>query len=375
MKKLFNLFLLLLICTAVSQAQNYEEEIGFTFVKAKYLLDTERYDDAVRELNRVINENPALEDALALRAEAKYRLSAFIGTKKDILKSIELKGITPDAVALLAKAEYQLTEFDAALNSLSTAIDLVQNDAELYEFRATIYMDRDQRLKACRDWESAADLGSVRAQLTAKRNCGYTPNQNKDIAEVDINTSDNTNNQPESSSTENKKENESEVVAPEKMPDDYYGANGNPEEANNDGRVVQTANEGEVAEDNAMGTDTSNMTPPEPKVDPRLLDESVNNVEIDEDLHLEISGQGLGSRDILKQPNILILSDEDGTVVIDICVSRGGRVISAAFDNKESTLKRKSLVSLALRKAKEFWFERSDLKEQCGEIVFSIKGS
>ena len=48
-------------------SQSYEEELGFTFVKAKYLLDTDRYDDAVREFNRVINEDPSLENGLALR--------------------------------------------------------------------------------------------------------------------------------------------------------------------------------------------------------------------------------------------------------------------------------------------------------------------
>ena len=94
-------------------------------------------------------------------------------------------------------------------------------------------MDRDQRLKACRDWEAAADLGSVRAQLTAKKNCGYTPNSNKDVAEADNNPPTNNNKEPQNSSAENQQEKEAEETASERMPDDYYESNGNQEQDNN----------------------------------------------------------------------------------------------------------------------------------------------
>ena len=104
-------------------------------------------------------------------------------------------------------------------------------------------------------------------------------------------------------------------------------------------------------------------------------DNTLNEIEIDEDLTLIIRGQGLGKRKVLDQPNILILSDEDGTVSIDICVNKRGKVESAEFNSKLSTIAKKSLVSLAIRKSKDFWFEKNDYKEQCGVIMFKIKGS
>ena len=87
-------------------------------------------------------------------------------------------------------------------------------------------------------------------------------------------------------------------------------------------------------------------------------DNTPNQIEIDEDLTLIIRGQGLGRRKVLDQPNILILSDEDGTVSIDICVNKRGKVESAEFNSKLSTIAKKSLVSLAIRKSKDFWFEK-----------------
>ena len=77
----------------------------------------------------------------------------------------------------------------------------------------------------------------------------------------------------------------------------------------------------------------------------------------------------------MDQPNILILSDTDGTVSVDICVNKRGKVESAEFNSKLSTIATKSLVSLAIRKAKDFWFESNDYKEQCGVIMFKITGS
>lgn len=362
---------LILISTIGSSiAQSYEEEIGFTFVKAKYLLDTDRYDDAVREFNRVINEDPTVEDALALRAYAKYKLSAYIGTKKDILKYIELKGITPEAISLLAKAEYQLTEFDAALNSLTTALMMIEDDPELYEFRAAIYMDRDQQYLACQDWEAAITLGSSKALLSAKTNCGYretlppspavSENSNDtdqgDMYAEDMNASD----------LSEVKESD-EIISNPDMDRELKTVDPESNVGNQEAPVIQTSSIDSIS--------SSEIIVEEPIVDPRLVDESTNNIEIDEDLTLAISGQGLGSRKLLKQPNILILSDEDGEVVIDICVSRGGRVITAIYNQSESTLGRKSLVSLAIRKAKDFWFEKSDLREQCGVMRFKIKGT
>lgn len=98
-----------------------------------------------------------------------------------------------------------------------------------------------------------------------------------------------------------------------------------------------------------------------------------NEIEIDEDLTLVSVGQGLGKRRILDQPNILILSDEDGIVAVDICVNKRGKVETAQFNSKLSTLAKKRLVSIAIRKSKDFWFEKNDYIEQCGVIIFKIK--
>ena len=104
-------------------------------------------------------------------------------------------------------------------------------------------------------------------------------------------------------------------------------------------------------------------------------DNTINSIVIDEELTLELFGQGLGKRRVLERPSILILAEKDGLVTVEICVNAEGRVDYAEFVASKSTLSQNSLVSLAIRKAKEFWFEDSDYPKQCGFIRFKIKGS
>jgi hypothetical protein len=49
-------------------------------------------------------------------------------------------------------------------------------------------------------------------------------------------------------------------------------------------------------------------------------------------------------------------------------------VIKAEFNSRLSTIAKKSLVSLAMRKAREFEFSASSYDMQCGLMIFEIKG-
>ncbi|MBP7643365.1 MAG: hypothetical protein KA767_08495, partial [Saprospiraceae bacterium] len=80
----------ILTFTATAFSQGFEEELGFKYVKAEYLLNTQRYDDAVKELNDIIKQNPEYKDALVMRGETKYKLAAYKGAKIDAMQAIEL---------------------------------------------------------------------------------------------------------------------------------------------------------------------------------------------------------------------------------------------------------------------------------------------
>lgn len=381
-------FILVLLVSVFSfgflSAQSVEEEIEFKYIKAKYLLDTERYEDAIKAFTEIIKQDESYSDALILRAQSKYAMAAYRGTKKDVLLFAVKNGFTKEALMLLGKSDYKMGNSDAAINSLSLASQLIDDDAQIDEFLGNLYEESDRLEDACAAWQKAANMGSSKASIKAKKNCGdfekvkkkKKTKIKKPSSKMDGSTL------PSKSKIDPAPENEEDDemggsmedtrTEEQKRRDEDDSLNNPTKESSVDSESEDEKEDDPVSEDEdevveELDEDEEENIPAE--------DNTPNEIEIDEDLTLIIRGQGLGKRRVLDQPNILILSDEDGTVSIDICVNKRGKVESAEFNSKLSTIAKKSLVSLAIRKSKDFWFEKSDYKEQCGVIMFKIKGS
>jgi tetratricopeptide (TPR) repeat protein len=362
----FFVFIFSLFVFTLANAQVLDEEIGFKIVKAEYLINTERFEDAIKELNDIIKQNANYKNAMLLRAETKYKLAAYKGAKQDAIEFINQNGITAKAASILGKADYSLGMNDASFNSISAAIALGEKDAKLYEIRAEIFENRNQKISACEDWQMAAKLGSTKGAINARKNCGV---------KTEI---------PQEPKQDPKHSDDSTV-------DESHHTNGtdqvpSPTNTTTDSTQVQ---EGEVLSNGTTngGQSTNTQTVPANQDTtktntggaPDLLipeeDNTINEIIIDEDLVLDIYGQGLGKRAIMERPSILILAEKDGVVTVEICVNKEGRIETAEFVASKSSLNQNSLVSLAIRKAKEFWFEESEYPRQCGFIKFKIKGS
>jgi tetratricopeptide (TPR) repeat protein len=337
-------------------SQTLDEEIGFKLVKAEYLLNTERFEDAIRELNDVVKTNPTYKNALLLRAETKYKLAAFKGAKADAMETINLFGITPKAAAILGKSEFALNNVDPALNSITAAIALGEKDVKLFELRAEIYEVKGQRIFACEDWQAAAKMGSQKGAVNARRICGSV-----DVIQTPAPSSTST---PPTTTTSTQNTNDTNSSETTKVNEPITTSN-----TNEDTSSVNTA-----ATNNDVAVTTDTVAQIEDPTIPKE-DDTIGEVVIDEDLTLQIFGMGLGKRKLMEKPNILILSEKDGVVAIEICVNAEGKVEAAEFIGTKSTISQASLVSLAIRKAKEIWFETSRYTKQCGFVNFVIKGS
>jgi tetratricopeptide (TPR) repeat protein len=346
MKKL--LILLFTVLSFFAQAQDYQAELGFKYVKADYLAKTQRFDEAIKELNDVIKDNPSYENALLLRGDLKFMLAAYKESKLDALQSIELKGITKEAAALLGRSEYALGNFEIAERSLLVAYTLGSIDEKVILELADIAVKSKKNESACKYWQIAAKNGSSTANINLSKFCGGVPINPSNTELVNNTTSSNGSttgvpiaNPSQESNTSLPKVDSTAIIAKDSL------------NAQNTGPIV------------------SNFpTRPSPVEDDTPLD-----IEIDEDLSITIMGQGLGKRKILEKPSILILSEKDGVVAIEVCINENGRVESAEFNQSKSTIENKGLVSLAIRKSKEFWFEKSDFLKQCGFIFYKVKGS
>lgn len=354
MKRIILLFVGIVLMTLVAKSQGVEEELGFKYVKAKYLMETERYEDAIKAFSAILKEDADYEDALMMRAEAKYAMAAYKGAKMDVLEYIGYRGINDNVLVLLGKTDYKLDNTDAALTTLISATGGILTDPQVYEFIGDIYQDKGQLLKACDFWADGADMGSTKCESKSRKVCGSTRPSKKDKTKTDQGGLGEVNKQGTLETTNKKVE------------IDIKG---------NESDNGQTKEDEEVDESSETEDEPTDIVEDKPADDMPPADDTPNEIVVDEDLTVTIYGNSLGKRKVLEEPSMLIISEEDGEVAIDICVNKRGKVETAELNGELTTISRQSLISVALRKAKDFWFEKSDYKEHCGVMIFKVKGS
>lgn len=307
-------FILICFFSVGMNAQSLDEELGFIYVKADYLLQTDRYEEAIQEFNKIVLKDPAFKDCLYKRATAKYALAAYKGVKKDLLQSFEVVGVTPESLLLFGEAQ-EAEGDEGAPNTLKTASYIYPDHRKAGKYKDEEVVKEEEERKSTED--------TIKEEVK-------------------------------------KIEDKISSILEDLLPD-----NGSNSDDPSDDAPTQDTESGDDSESEVI------VEKPQEKI--YIPDNSVNEIYVDEDLTLEIKN-GLGNRKILDQPNILILSENSGNVAVDICVNKNGKVTSAEFNGGSSSINTQSLISLAVRKSKEFWFEKSDRRETCGTIVFIISG-
>ena len=362
-------------------AQNLEDEVEFLYIKAKYLYDTDRHEDAVNSFNKVIQKDANHQDALVLRGASKFSLAAYQGAMKDFNKSIEERGVTKDVVGWIALTHYKMNNMDLAVNTLETALLVDPKNRTLWNLQGDIAQDNNERFKACDSWEKAAALGDTKAERKFEKNCGGSTKSKRDrISKTDSKKGNFNQEDPNKSKKDDGILDDDEVISLGDREEDVILKD--QKDKDNDTLVreerddeMRSEMEDDIVDDEvlSLGDKVKAGLTIDQKPDRDPNERAV--IEIDEDLILEIYGEHLGNRKILDQPNILILAEEDGVVAVNICVGRAGSVKSAEYNDDLSTIKKQSLISLAIRKAKEFWFAKDRNKEACGVILYKIAGS
>lgn len=84
-------------------------------------------------------------------------------------------------------------------------------------------------------------------------------------------------------------------------------------------------------------------------------------------------GGGLDGRGVVYEPNIQENSQRTGRVVVNVCVDKSGKVISAKYTQRGSTTTDASLRQIAEESAARFKFTASSIDQQCGTITIDFK--
>lgn len=342
------LYMVAFVCAASIHvsAQNLENNVNVLFMKAQVLYDQERYDESVRMYNQILKEDDEFAPALLMRAKSKYQLGAHKGTKEDVLEFIRLQGVTKEVIKLMSQTEQQLGNVKAATNYANTAIELDPYDSELYLIMGYLHFTQKNKSEACEQWQKSSELGDRRATALMKEHCALITEM-KEMQRKE----------KEMAAAKKKKDRENKKAAEKETEED---SEDKIEKSKEDADTI-------VLADGDSKQEEKERSPIFDDPDP----DAIQEVEIDEELSVVI-GNGLGNRKLDSNPDMFIISNTKGKVVIDICVNGKGKVESSAINKKLTTLFKTSLTSLALRKSKEFVFYPSFRDEQCGYLIFAI---
>lgn len=84
-------------------------------------------------------------------------------------------------------------------------------------------------------------------------------------------------------------------------------------------------------------------------------------------------GGSLGSREVTYIPNVTDDSQQEGKVVIRVCVNADGSVSEASFTQAGSTTNNPTLINKAISGARQYKFNAADIDVQYGTITFDFK--
>lgn len=382
-RTLFNTLIIFLCISIVADAQELDSEIGFQYVKGNYLFDSGRFDEAIQIYNDILKGDPSYEDALIYRARAKYALGAYKGAKKDALAYISYNGLNEEVCLIMGKAELGIGNPMVAISYLDYSILRNSDNVDALLFRGNAYFEIEDDVKACTDWHKALLRGSDKARQQADSYCqrvaipieDRAKQEDKEVVVMDDGDDDTLDDGEvlSSGTLEEEEIEEDDIISTSSEQADtsspmkeeeviMMGENGPVAKEDDDEEVISVGTMLEDEEDEPEVVEV--------KVDP--VDQSVEVIEVDEDLDIKVYA-GIGNRKVKNVPDILILADNAGQVVVDICIDRSGNVKSATLNRDDSTIGSAGLISLSLRKAREFKFDRSRKNEQCGKIAFMIK--
>jgi|GEM_PF-5963722 len=85
-----------------------------------------------------------------------------------------------------------------------------------------------------------------------------------------------------------------------------------------------------------------------------------------------VAGGGLSNRGVLYEPKIKDTSQKTGRVVVNVCVDKSGKVISASYTQRGSTTTDPDLRALAERSARQFRFNQAEIDKQCGTVTIDF---
>lgn len=129
------------------------------FDKAKTFADSEKYDDAIDLLDRLLMDDfPEPMVIFSRRGYAKYKSGQYASAVEDFDEFVAIRPKAPNVLFVRALCKEYLEDFDGAIKDYEDVISIAPETDDAYSGLAYIYEYRDDLVKAKALYEKALEL-------------------------------------------------------------------------------------------------------------------------------------------------------------------------------------------------------------------------
>ncbi len=151
LKKLVPIFLVVML-VGMSFSTKAQLNKAYFYYQGQRLITQDRFTEAIRYLNTLIEVDSTLPEGWFLRGVAKYYLNDIQGAKEDLTKSIEKNPNFTIAYHYRAIVNNRLSRYNDAFKDLEQALELRPDDEEILFTRGGTYIQTKQYSKAILDY-------------------------------------------------------------------------------------------------------------------------------------------------------------------------------------------------------------------------------
>ena len=163
-----------LIEGAIKKNSDYPQ---FYLTSGVVLIHKKKYKDAIVDLNRALDlaqglNNSFLENKIYVNRGAAYqKLFEYDAALNDYSKAIQLNDNNPNVFMYRGFLYYKNNEYEQALVDFNTVIDIDPQNPFAYYNRGMIYLKQDNEDKACEDFHKSCELGNNNACKVVMTRC------------------------------------------------------------------------------------------------------------------------------------------------------------------------------------------------------------
>lgn len=169
-----------LIEDAIKKNSDYPQ---FYLTHGKILIHKDKYEDAITDLNRALDltqgsNNKFLENKIYVNRGAAYqKLFNYDAALNDYSKAIELNDNNPNVFLYRGYLYYQTNEYEEALHDFNIVIEIDPENPFAYYNRGMIHLKQVKDAEACDDFHKACELGNTNACRMVITHCIKLQNQ------------------------------------------------------------------------------------------------------------------------------------------------------------------------------------------------------